>query len=127
MTCHALFETQPKFGVRPFEVAVGRPGRYTKHAEDYVSRFFKLVRKWRAETAYASSTSEMFNHSAFIEIVRMGVPVIPLIVFELKRQPDLLVAALTRITGENPVSTGDRGNVYAMASAWIEWYQRRAK
>src|SRR5262245_49980008 len=107
-----------KMGVRSFEPIAGRRGHYKQHAEDYVARFSKLVRKWRADTAYTSSATEMFEHPAFIEIVGMGDIVVPLIIEEIERQPDLLVGALTRITGENPVAAGDRGNVYAMAIAW---------
>jgi hypothetical protein len=69
----------------------------------------------------------MYSHPAFIEIVLMGHRVVPLIIEELKKRPDLLVGALPRITSENPVSTSDRGNIYAMALAWIEWYRRKGR
>ena len=114
----AVIARPPRLGVRPFVDPPTRRGRYGPHGEDYVTRFYTLVRRWRAETAYVSSTTEMFTHPAFVEIVQMGKKVIPLIVGELRKQPDWLLGALVRITGENPVAARDRGEVYAMALAW---------
>jgi hypothetical protein len=57
----------------------------------------------------------------------MGEKAIPLIIGEISRQPDLLFGALSRITGENPVSKNAQGDVYAMVTAWIEWNRRRQK
>ena len=111
---------------RQFVDVDGGQGRYTGHGEDYVTRFHRLVRRWRAETAYYSSTTDMLAHPAFVEIVEMGRKVIPLIVEQLRQQPDHLVGALVRITGENPVSNNDRGNIYAAATAWIGWYEQNS-
>jgi hypothetical protein len=125
MSSQAMLVPPGRFGgVRGFKDVMGKRGRYAAHAEDYVGRFYRLLRKWRAETAFLSSTTEMYSHPAFIEIVLMGNKVVPLIVQELRKRPDLLVGALSRITSENPVSANDRGNVYAMAAAWIEWFNR---
>lgn len=115
----------PRLGLDGFIEIFGRRGRYSRHSEDYVSRFYRLVRRWRAQTAYVSSATAMFDHPAFVEIVGMGNKVVPLILGELRYQPDLLVGALPRITGENPVLPQDSGDIYAMARAWIEWYQPR--
>lgn len=125
MTARAALARQPTFGIRPFRELVGFRGKYHRSKQDYVSRFYKLVRRWRAETAYLSSLHEKYENAAFVEIVSMGKIAIPLIIGELQRQPDWLLGALVRITGENPVSATDRGDVYAMSGSWIEWYQRR--
>jgi hypothetical protein len=122
---NAVMAPESRFGIRPFKEVTGQRGRYTRHGEDYIDRFHKLLRRWRADTAYVSSATEMFNHPAFAQIVRMGKQVVPLIIAELRMQPDWLVGALVRITGENPVPEADRGDVYAMANAWVEWHNRR--
>ena len=114
-----------KVGVRPFYSDSGLPGRYSGNGNDYVTKFHKLARKWRIETAYISSTSEMFEHPAFAEIIKMGEVVVPLIIQELERQPDMLLGTLVFITGEDPITDDDRGNVYRMAVAWIDWFRRR--
>lgn len=121
-----VVQTVPtRFGVRATRSDSSRPGRYKGHGEDYVARFHKLVRQWRSDTAHLSGAGEIFSHVAFREIVAMGDKAIPLVVSEIETQPDLLVAALPAITGDDPVASGDRGNVYAMVVAWIDWYRRR--
>jgi hypothetical protein len=99
--------------------------RYPQSAKDYVGRFYELVRKWRAETFMMSSATEALEHPAFKEIVSMGAKAISLIIQEIEMQPDLLIAALPILTGEDPVSEADRGDFAAMSIAWIEWYRRK--
>ena len=127
MNSPASATPNPRFRIRPFKQVAATPGRYAKHGEDYVGRFYRLLRKWRAATAYSSSPDEMFTHPAFLQITGMGTKVVPLIVGELRRQPDWILAALVKITGENPIAESDRGDLYAMATAWIEWFQRRSR
>jgi hypothetical protein len=54
-------------------------------------------------------------------IIGMGWPVVPLILEELRREPDQWFWALEAITEENPVGAADAGNVRRMAQAWIAW------
>jgi hypothetical protein len=121
----ATINTKPR--IHRFREMDARSARYDSGGEDYISRFFRLLRRWRAETAYSSSAPEMFTHPAFIQIVGMGDKVVPLIVAELRRQPDWILGALPQITGENPIANSDRGDLYAMAAAWIEWHHRRSR
>lgn len=114
-----------RFGVRPFQSDTAKPGHYRTHGEDYISRFRVLVRQWRMATAHLSSSSMLYSNASFLEIVAMGHKAVPLIIEELERQPDLLVAALPMITHEDPVSSDERGDIYAMAVAWIAWHRRR--
>ncbi len=98
-------------------------GCYTDSSTDDVDIFYKLLRQWRMETLWISSITEAINRPAFKKIVKMGEKVLPLILEEISVQPDLLVAALPIITGEDPVHETDRGNLPAMAIAWTEWYR----
>ncbi len=54
-------------------------------------------------------------------IIGMGMPVVPLILEELRREPDQWFWALESITEQNPVSSDAVGKVRQMAQAWIEW------
>lgn len=60
-------------------------------------------------------------HPAYQEIIGMGERAIPLLLGELRREPDDWFWALHAITGVNPVPEASRGNVQAMADAWVEW------
>ena len=46
---------------------------------------------------------------------------LPLILAELEKEPDHWFWALEAITGENPVSENDAGDMEASAKAWVKW------
>lgn len=90
-------------------------------AETVEHRFDRLARVWHAETAHLSSSTRMFNHPAFREIIAVGLPVVPLMLRELARGPSLWVWALPAITGDDPVAAPDRGDIAKMTEAWLRW------
>ena len=90
-------------------------------AESLEAKFQRLAASWRSETAYISSTSQIMAHPAFQEIVRMGPAVIPFILREIEKRPGQWHRALRLITGADPGSTQDRGNIGKAAEAWLRW------
>ena len=54
----------------------------------------------------------------------MGNPAVPLLLEELRREPDHWFWALEAITQENPVPEDAAGKVRLMAQAWVEWGAR---
>ncbi len=54
-------------------------------------------------------------------IIGIGWPAVPLILEELRRDPDQWFWALEAITEENPVPKEAAGNVPIMAQAWVDW------
>jgi len=56
-------------------------------------------------------------------MVFMGKRILPLIFRDLDQspEPDYWFAALKEITNADPVSQSDRGNMRAMAKAWVKW------
>lgn len=83
--------------------------------------FHELATKWRQETAFLSSTTEIATHPAYQRIIGFGPQAIPLILAELRKKPEPWFWALTAITGEDPVATDDQGKIQAMAKAWLDW------
>jgi hypothetical protein len=83
--------------------------------------FYRLMATWKTETCFLSNINEKCAHPAYQEIIEMGRDVVPLILEELKREPDHWFAALRKLTGENPVPPGARGKLKDMALAWLEW------
>jgi hypothetical protein len=56
----------------------------------------------------------------------LGQAAIPLILAELKREPDVSwFTVLAAITGENPVPPALAGRVDAMAQTWLDWGRQR--
>ena len=86
--------------------------------------FRRLADQWLDDIQNVSSITEMVCHEAHLQIIAMGKPVLPLIFSELERMPNHWFIALRAITGNDPVSPDQEGDLYAMRSAWLEWAQQ---
>jgi len=85
------------------------------------SDFMKLANQWRSETKYMSVMSDIISHSAYQKIISMGKDVVPLILEELRKEPEHWFWALKSITGDNPIKSEDRGRLNKMTEAWLDW------
>lgn len=106
-------------------VATNRPALYSRSEKDYIDVFNALLKRWKTETFLYSSVTEITNHPAFIGIIELGDKVIPLIIGEIEKAPSLIMEALPILTGEDPISESDYGDIPAMAASWIEWYNSK--
>jgi len=94
-----------------------------RSTDDYF-RFKFLVDKWRLERGTTSSTTEMVLCPAYQSIIGMGPKAIRFILTELVSEgddPDHWFWALQVLTGVNPVSEEDEGNLRRMSKTWLEW------
>jgi hypothetical protein len=89
------------------------------------AEFQNLARQWKEASGLMSSTSAMIADPAYQAIIELGQPVVPLLLRELEKEPVHWFEALKAITGEDPVSPKDWGNISAMASAWLAWGRAR--
>ncbi len=96
----------------------GPPAEPTETVEH---KFGRLAKDWLAGTTFVSSTSDLVSHPAFQEIVEMGPAVIPLLLRELANHTGQWHRALRRITGIDPTSAAERGNIDKAADAWLRW------
>ncbi|MDA0841603.1 MAG: hypothetical protein O3B01_27215 [Planctomycetota bacterium] len=87
--------------------------------------FQSLARKWHSETRFLSSTHKMIIHPAYQRIIGMGYSAVPMILQELKEEPDYWFWALSAITGEDPVPSDSKGDLDAMSDAWLSWGEER--
>lgn len=85
------------------------------------TRFRQLVHRWKDESRFLSNTAQMAMLRSYQSIIGMGRPAVPLLLAELRREPDHWFWALEAITSENPVSPQDAGHLDRMSHAWIEW------
>lgn len=88
---------------------------------DVSRRFDRLMGEWKEGTRYLSNTAQMAMLRPYQKIIGMGPPALPLILQELRREPDQWFWALESITDQNPVPTENAGDVRLMAEAWIRW------
>ena len=84
-------------------------------------KFQRLSREWRAGRPRGVDVAQMVEHPAYQRIIDMGAPAIPLILRELDREVDHWFSALHALTGADPVPESGRGNLSAMAEAWLNW------
>jgi hypothetical protein len=83
--------------------------------------FHALAAQWKVDALFMSSVTDMVNLSSYQAIIAMGERAIPLLLGELAREPNHWFAALTAITGEEPVPPEGRGNLDRMTEAWLRW------
>jgi hypothetical protein len=81
--------------------------------------FEVLAEQWRVETAALSSVTEITNHHAYLEIIKMGKRALPLILREMETRPDHWFHALSEITGQDPADEG--ADFMDATNAWLAW------
>jgi hypothetical protein len=89
------------------------------------TEFHTLAQQWKEACGLLSSTSAMVAHPAYQAIIELGQPVVPLLLREMEKEPVHWFEALKAITGDDPVSPADWGNISAMTSAWLAWGRSR--
>jgi hypothetical protein len=83
--------------------------------------FAGLVQKWKADQKPTSLMIDRAMHPAYLLIIGLGPPALPLQFPEDQREPDPWFWALEAISGENPIPESDEGRVPKMVAAWLEW------
>ena len=86
--------------------------------------FLILKNKWKSETLFLSSSTSIYNNSAYKEIINYGRKSIPWIIRELKKTDDHWFYALSKITGVNPVNSENYGVISKMREDWIKWAEQ---
>jgi hypothetical protein len=81
--------------------------------------FRELVSEWKKETWFISSIKKRISHPSFLKIVGLGSPAVPLIIEELRRQPDYWSFALEAITREDPVPRAE--SLKELRDGWLVW------
>jgi hypothetical protein len=89
-------------------------------------RFEQLARKWREETQWLSSTTDLAMHPAYQAIIGMGPDALPMILTELEANSGYWYWALKAISNEDPVPPSDRGAIKKMRAAWLRWGKEKA-
>jgi len=84
-------------------------------------RFRQQVALWKKERGPYSSSARLAEHPAYQQIIAMGPEVVPLLLWELEREPDHWFRALHVLTGADPVPPESRGQIREMAAAWLRW------
>jgi hypothetical protein len=84
-------------------------------------RFHRLAVEWKQQSRFLSNSAQMAMLRPYQRIIGMGPPAVPLILEELRREPDHWFWALEAITEQDPVPPEAMGKVRLMAQSWIDW------
>ena len=90
-------------------------------AQTDVQKFNILSTTWKNDTKYSSFASDLLTNRSYLEIIAMGRKALPFIFQDLEREPEHWFMALNVITGIDPVSLENKGNLVAMSRIWLDW------
>lgn len=93
----------------------------SRNAQAIQRKFNALADEWEADTRFESMVLNMVTHPAYQQIIGIGPDAVPLILHRLSQRLDHWFWALRAVTGEDPAPEESRGNLEAMAQAWLEW------
>jgi hypothetical protein len=83
------------------------------------SRFHDLVQRWKKETGHYSVVARRYQNDSYKKILDLKSDAVPLILEELRRDPDRWFSALVKLTGENPAEHAK--TFYEAVDKWIAW------
>jgi hypothetical protein len=89
--------------------------------------FERLADDWERRTRNLSSTGAIVRHESYQKIIKMGEPVIPLILQRMEKRPKFWFTALMEIAKPevDPVTPDMYGDLEAMTHAWLVWGAER--
>jgi hypothetical protein len=81
--------------------------------------FETLAGQWQRDTRHLSLIARKVLHPAYLRIIGMGEPVVPLLLEALRDRPAHWFAALKATANLDPVAPGS--NPSAARASWLEW------
>ena len=94
----------------------------TPAAETVEQQVVRLLKIWREQTAYTSSSTQITGHPAYQELIALRSAALPFLFRDLEQTRDgHLSKALMDITGAHPIPAEDRGKIRKIADAWLRW------
>lgn len=82
----------------------------------------KTLRDESNKYGYSSKPLSFNDTEAYKAILDIGKEALPNLLAELKQSPDFwLLYILKDITGVDVVNDQNRGKIYLMAQAWLDW------
>lgn len=106
-----------------FAEVIAKRGRYVRQ-RDLAEEFKLQVEIWKNNTGHLSSITKAVAHPAYLRIIGLarnssGHEIETLLLNELESDPDHWFAALTAVTGEDPVRP--EHDFDGAVNAWLEW------
>jgi len=110
---------------RLIDILNEQTARHATSESQVEQTFQRLAREWREETAHHSSMTKWVMHPKYQSIIGLGPSVVPVLLRELRYNPDHWFWALQAITGEDPTRPEDAGDLQKMTEAWLKWAEEK--
>lgn len=94
---------------------------YPVSRQPLAEKFRDLAETWRRGRGPHSSHEALVLSVPYQRIIALGPAAIPLIINEMRRNPDHWFWALHVLTGVNPVIPQHYGDLRAMTADWLTW------
>ena len=88
-------------------------------------RFHRLAAEWKAQSRFLSNSAQMAMLRPYQQIIGTGPAVVPLILDELRREPDQWFWAMKSIREQNTVPPEGVAKVRRLAEAWVTWGEQQ--
>jgi hypothetical protein len=99
------------------EQVLSKKAEATSLAENFQS----LVKKWKEETFFISSTSKLYSHEAYVGIIAMGKHGLPFVLNELKNNGGRWFYALRFMAGDEGKEVPSTKDYETAKASWLEW------
>lgn len=110
---------------RLVDILSERARRFAENEFKVEQTFQRLAQEWRAETAQLSSMTKLVMHPKYQSIIGLGPSVVPILLRELRLNPDHWFWALQALTGEDPTQPEDAGDLEKMTESWLKWAEEK--
>lgn len=93
---------------------------HLEYQNDQLQGYFDHLKdRWLEGTAFLSNSGAIFAHPAYREIIRMGEPVIPLILQDLRKELNHWFGALVELAGLDAAEGED--TMEGARQKWLNW------
>lgn len=84
--------------------------------------FRERAEDWRQATGHLSAPSRIYSHPTYHRLVALGPRIIAPILEDVRDGAKCdWYSALRTLTGDDPVTDAERGDVYRMDASWLRW------
>lgn len=92
---------------------------------DAALEFAELAEQWHDDTDDIASISRAISHAAYLKIINIGTPVLPLILRDLRDSGGFWFPALEAITRVRLGAEAERHSYRLLRALWIRWGEER--
>jgi len=88
-------------------------------------KFLELSSELKVAHQFCSSLGVDRDHPSYQKIIDLGYPMVEFLIQDMKDTGYPWYSALTQLTGKDPITKNNWGDIRAMNNQWIAWYDKK--